>query len=132
MRCSEGKLIFELSRSLLLSFRRSENVSVYLVVLPLLLRAGSPVEQRQFSGYRILANCACSRRLTDREGDHDRHSRHRAHSGERSISVRRPHWQLYRITTDAPEPIRASALRLLAVRIRSNILSHHGLKVQKK
>jgi len=92
MRSLGGKLLFELSRSPLLSFRRSENVPVYLVVLPLLPETSSLVEQRQFSGDCILANCACSRRLTDREGDHDRHSRHRAHSGERSISVRRPHW----------------------------------------
>ena len=82
MRCSEGKLIFELSRFLLLSLRRSASVPVYLVVLPLLLRANSPVEQRQFSGYRIYASRACSRSTTDMECDHDRHGRPRAHSGE--------------------------------------------------
>ena len=82
MRCSEGKLIFELSRSLLLSLRRSASVPVYLVVLPLLLRANSPVEQRQFSGYCILTNCPCSRRPTDKKVDHDRDRRPRAHSGE--------------------------------------------------
>jgi len=91
MRCSEGKLIFELSRSLLLSLRRSASVPVYLVVLPLLLRANSPVEQRQFSGYRISRRVPVAVLCTG---------------------------------THAPEPIRASALRLLAVRIRSNILSH--------
>ena len=87
MRSYGGKFIFELSRSLLLSFRRSENVPVYLVVLPLLLRANSPVEQRQFSGYCILTNCPCSRRPTDKKVDHDRDRRPRAHSGEPVVFV---------------------------------------------
>ena len=85
MRSLGLKLLFELSHFPFLLLPKRAIVPVYLVVLPLLLRASSPVEQRQLSIEYLLRSRACWVSSTG---------------------------------TNAPEPIRASLLYQLDVRIR--------------